>query len=140
MSPRKTHYLPGNTPQPTPAELRILQYLWNHGPSTVREVHIGLFDPAETGYTTVLKLMQIMHKKGLLERDDSARAHIYVPVHGREQTQRAMLSDFVARVYKGSPARLVLQALGSSEPATPGELEEIRRFLDELEARQRKED
>lgn len=140
MSPRKRQYLAGNTPRPTPAELRILQYLWNQGPSTVREVHIGLFDPAKTGYTTVLKLMQIMHKKELLERDDSARAHVYVPVYGREQTQRAMLNDFVARVYRGSPMRLVLQALGSGEPATPEELEEIRRYLDKLEAGQRKED
>lgn len=124
-------------PNPTPAELRILQYLWDHGPCTVRDVFLGHFDPTETAYTTVLKLMQIMHGKGLLTRDDSARAHVYEAVNPREQTQQVMLKDFVTRVYRGSSAKLVLQALGATQPASSKELGEIRRFLDEIEQKQR---
>lgn len=121
-------------PQPTTAELRILQYLWSNGSATVREVHSGLFNPSEVGYTTVLKLMQIMHDKGLLERDSSQRAHVYHTVQDRERTQRDLLNDFMSRVYQGSATKLVLQALGSSRPTTSGDLEEIRAMLDELES------
>lgn len=133
---RKRSPRSSGTPSPTPAELRILQYLWDHGPCTVREVFLGQFDPTETAYTTVLKLMQIMHGKGLLRRDDSSRAHIYEAVEAREQTQQVMLKDFVTRVYRGSSAKLVLQALGSTAPASGDELREIRRFLDEIESKQ----
>lgn len=128
---------PGNrsvAPQPTVAELRILQYLWTYGPNTVREVHNGLFDPTEIGYTTVLKLMQIMHEKGLLERDSSQRAHVYQPARDREHTQAELLQDFVSRVYQGSATKLVLQALGTTHPASTEELEEIRAMLDALES------
>lgn len=122
------------TPQPTTAELRILQYLWTHGPATVREVHTGLFDPSEIGYTTILKLMQIMHDKGLLERDSTQRAHVYRAVRDREHTQADLLKDFVSRVYQGSGTKLVLQALGTTRPTTSEDLEEIRAMLDELES------
>ena len=122
-----------SAPRPTTAELRILQYLWSNGSATVREVHNGLFDPAEVGYTTVLKLMQIMHDKGLLERDSSQRAHVYQPARDREHTQAELLQDFVSRVYQGSATKLVLQALGTTQPASSEELDEIRAMLDALD-------
>jgi BlaI family transcriptional regulator, penicillinase repressor len=117
--------------QPTASELRILQYLWRHGPSTVRDVHEALADQTETTYTTFLKQLQIMHDKGLVERDTAQRAHVYVAVRGEEQTQQAMLADFMNRVYRGSTAKLVMQALGASQPADPEELAEIERVLRE---------
>ncbi len=136
---RKPDNSTSGLPAPTPAELRILQYLWEHGPSTVRAVHLGLYDPFDTAYTTVLKQMQIMHEKGLLHRDSSNRAHVYKPTRAREQVQKNLLKDFVSRVYQGSSARLVLQALGTSTPASADELDQIREFLDSLEADLRKE-
>ncbi len=83
-------------------------------------------------YTTTLKQMQIMHGKGLLERDDSERAHVFRPVIGQDETQRAMLGDFMGRVYEGSASRLVLQALGISKPASADELEQIDRLIQQL--------
>jgi BlaI family transcriptional regulator, penicillinase repressor len=120
------------TPAPTPSELRILKCLWQNGPSTVREVH-EMIDPDRLlSYTTTLKQMQIMHGKGLLARDDSQRAHVFSPVTGEDETQRAMLGDFIGRVYEGSASRLVLQALGISRPADEQELAEIDRLVRKL--------
>lgn len=119
-------------PAPTPSELRILQCLWHAGPSTVRDVHEKLAGDTVTSYTTTLKQMQIMHAKGLLERDTEQRAHIFRPVVGEEQTQQAMLRDFMSRVYEGSASQLVMQALGISRPANQEELNEINRLVEQL--------
>jgi BlaI family transcriptional regulator, penicillinase repressor len=119
-------------PAPTPSELRILKCLWQKGPSTVREVH-ELIDPEHSlSYTTTLKQMQIMHAKGLVARDDSQRAHVFNAVTGEDETQRAMLGDFIGRVYEGSASRLVLQALGISKPASANELAQIDRLVRKL--------
>ena len=116
-------------PQPTPAELGILTVLWRRGPSTVREVHDDL--ASEVGYTTVLKLLQIMHVKNLVTRKEAGRTHIYQAAASEEFTQRRMVTDLVDRAFGGSALRLVVQAL-STKPATPAEREEIKRLLDEM--------
>ena len=112
--------------RPTDAELAILRVLWGRGPSTVRQV-------AETmeravGYTTVLKLLQIMTEKGLVVRDESARTHVYDAAYTEDQTQRQLVNDLVERAFDGSAAKLVVQALASKK-ATPEELDEIRKLL-----------
>ena len=119
-------------PKPTEAELEILGVLWTRGPSTVRQVHEALDGTKKTGYTTALKLMQIMADKGLLRRDESARAHIYEPVLPQAETQRRLVDDLVERAFAGSAAGLVLQAL-EKKRATPEELDEIRALLDRME-------
>jgi predicted transcriptional regulator len=117
-------------PRPTEAELEILRVLWERGPSTVRQVHEALATARETGYTTTLKLMQIMADKGLVTRDESSRTHIYAPRASQESTQRQLVSDLVARAFGGSAAELVLRAL-SSHTASDDELAEIRKIIDE---------
>lgn len=117
-------------PRPTDAELAILQVLWQDGPSTVRQVHDRLSQARETGYTTTLKLMQIMADKGLVVRDESARTHVYRARRSRDETQRQLVSDLLDRAFGGSAAALVMQAL-SAHPASPEELREIRRLLDQ---------
>jgi predicted transcriptional regulator len=113
---------------PTEAELAILQVLWARGPSTVRQVHDTLAGSRETGYTTTLKLMQIMAEKGLVTRDESSRTHVYHAALSRDETQRRLVSDLVDRAFGGSAAALVMQAL-SSHPASESELAEIRRLV-----------
>lgn len=120
------------TPKPTETELQILGVLWEHGPSTVRDVHEVLYREDGGGYTTALKLLQVMHGKGLVERDDSQRAHVYRAAISKERTQKRFLSDMVQRVFDGSASQLVLHALGSQR-ATRAELDEIRDLLDRLE-------
>lgn len=120
-------------PKPTEAELDILHVLWQRGPCTVREVHESLYRDEGAGYTTALKLLQVMHAKGLVERDDSQRAHVYRPVASKESTQNRFLSDIVQRVYEGSASQLVLQALGNHPRASREELAEIRAMLSRLE-------
>jgi predicted transcriptional regulator len=117
---------------PTEAELEILQALWEKSSATVGQVNevIGRLRP--TGYTTTLKLMQIMTEKGLLVRDDAKRPHLYRPASSKEKTQRKLVKDLLNRAFDGSAAQLVLRALSTQE-ATPEELEKIRRVLDELE-------
>ncbi len=122
----------GKTPRPTDAELAILSILWERGPSTVREVHDALASRQATGYTTVLKLMQIMTDKGLVVRDESQRAHIYAPRATEQKTQRQLLGDLVDRAFGGSPARLVMQALSASK-TSPEELAAIRELLETME-------
>jgi len=117
-------------PRPTEAELSILRVLWRRGPSTVRAVQGEL--GVETGYTTVLKFMQIMTDKGLVERDDRERTHVYTPALTEEQTQRQLVGDLVERAFGGSAQKLVMQAL-STRKAAPSELAEIRKLLDEME-------
>ena len=121
-----------HTPRPTDAELAILRVLWERGPSTVRDVHQALSRSQESGYTTVLKLLQIMTDKGLVLRDESQRAHVYSPRLSEQRTQRQLLGDLVDRAFGGSSARLVLHAL-SGRPASSEELRHIRALLDELE-------
>lgn len=118
--------------RPTPAELEILRVLWARGPSTVREVQEGLGSARAAGYTTVLKLMQIMTDKGLVRRDERARAHVYEARAPETQTQRQLVRDLVDRAFGGSAAQLVMQAL-SGRRASPAEIERIRRLLDEIE-------
>ena len=99
------------TPRPTDAELAILRVLWDRGPSTVRQVHDALAATQKTGYTTVLKMLQIMIDKGLVVRDETERAHVYGPRLTEQRTQRQLLGDLVDRAFGGSWAKLVLQAL-----------------------------
>ena len=120
------------TPRPTDAELAILSVLWERGPSTVRDVHHALSSSQDSGYTTVLKLLQIMTDKGLVQRDESQRAHVYSPRQSERRTQRQLLADLVDRAFGGSSARLVLHAL-SDRPASSEELRHIRALLDQLE-------
>ncbi len=122
----------GSLPRPTDAELAILRVLWDRGPSTVREVTDQLGKERDVGYTTALKLLQIMTDKGLVLRDESKRSHVYRPKQREETTQRQLVSDLIARAFGGSPEKLVLQAL-SAKKASKEELGEIRRMLDELE-------
>jgi predicted transcriptional regulator len=122
----------GKLPKPTEAELAILRILWQRGPSTVRQVHEALSAKKETGYTTVLKFMQIMHEKGLVSRDEKPWAHIYEARIPQDQAQRTLVADLLDRAFEGSMSRLVLQAL-SSRKATPEELSEIRKILKDYE-------
>jgi len=116
-------------PRPTDAELAILRVLWERGPSTVREVHESL---ADSGYTTVLKMLQIMTDKGLVVRDESERAHVYAASISEQRTQRQLLADLMDRAFGGSPAKLVMQAL-SGRKANAEDLSAIRELLDRME-------
>jgi predicted transcriptional regulator len=117
-------------PRPTDAELAILRVLWERGASTVRQVHEALAGTRETGYTTTLKLMQIMAEKGLVARNETARTHVYSANAGQEQTQRQLVQDLVDRAFGGSAAQLVLRAL-SADGATDAELRQIRKLIDD---------
>ena len=119
-------------PKPTAAELNILGALWRLGPSTVREVHEALGDERGIGYTTVLKLLQIMAEKGLVERDASQRSHVYQASHPEEEVQALLVSDLASQAFSGSAAQLAMRAL-SDHPASAEELREIRRLLKRLE-------
>jgi BlaI family transcriptional regulator, penicillinase repressor len=122
----------GKFPKPTEAELAILRVLWQRGPCTVRQVHEALNAVKETGYTTVLKFMQIMHEKGLVTRDEKPYAHVYQARLAREQAQRTLVADLLDRAFEGSMSNLVLRAL-SSRKATAEELSEIRKILKDYE-------
>jgi predicted transcriptional regulator len=128
--------MPSDRPQPTPAELSILRVLWRRGKSTVRDVqeelNRGRLDADAAGYTTVLKLMQIMTDKDLVRRDESQRTHVYEARASEEHTQRRLVKDLLDRAFGGSAQKLVLQAL-SAKKASPQEIAEIRSLLDELE-------
>ena len=100
-------------PRPTDAELAILRVLWERGPSTVRQVHEALAETRDTGYTTALKLMQIMAEKGLVTRNETARTHVYSAIAGEEQTQQQLVKDLVDRAFGGSAKTLVLRALSA---------------------------
>ena len=118
--------------RPTTLELTILNALWDAGPSSVRDVKKILDASRPTGYTTVLKMLQIMTEKGLVERDETVRPQIYRARSSQQQTQRQLLRDLVQRVYGGSVKALVLQALGTSK-TSPETLQEIERLLDRAE-------
>jgi len=117
--------------KPTESELEILQVLWDKGAATVRDVHEVLSVYKDSGYTTTLKLMQIMHEKGIVTRDDSNKTHIYKPNVDKEKTQQQMVGKMVDALFGGSASQLVMQALGSSQPSKE-ELDEIQNLLNNL--------
>jgi predicted transcriptional regulator len=119
-------------PRPTDGELALLRVLWRRGPSTVREVLEELNRAQDTGYTTVLKQLQIMNAKGLVQRAPAGRQHVYQPTRSEEETQRQVVEHVLERVFGGAAHKLVLQALANRK-ATPTELAEIRRLLNDIE-------
>jgi BlaI family transcriptional regulator, penicillinase repressor len=121
------------TPQkPTASELEILRVLWLRGPSTVREVHDALSEKKSLGYTTVLKLLQIMTTKGTVRRNETQRAHVYEACLPAEQTKRQIAGDMLQRVFEGSASQLMMHALAGGK-ASAEEITELRRLLDEYE-------
>src|SRR5580698_7960562 len=118
--------------KPTTSELEILRVLWARGPSTVREVHDALTEKKAMGYTTVLKLLQIMTTKGTVRRNETQRAHVYESCLPAEQTKRQIAGDMLQRVFEGSASQLMMHALAGSK-SSPEEIEELRRLLDEYE-------
>jgi BlaI family transcriptional regulator, penicillinase repressor len=118
--------------KPTDSELEILQVLWQRGPCTVRQVNEKLSENKDTGYTTTLKLMQIMHEKGLLTRVEDARSHVYKANVSETDTQRNLLNRFVETAFRGSATQLVMQALGNHQ-ASAEELQQIRELLNQIE-------
>ena len=123
-------------PRPTPAELEILRILWEHGASTVRDVQERMGEQRPTGYTTALKLLQIMTDKGLVRRDERARAHVYAAGVPQDQTQRQLVRDLLDRAFGGSATKLVMHAL-SARKTSQEDLAHIRRMLDEFEGGER---
>ena len=121
-------------PRPTEAELNILQVLWRVGPLSVRAVQQVMNQAKPTGYTTVLKMLQIMFEKGLVDRDDSVRSQIYRARYSQEHTQRRLLGDLVQRAFGGSVKALVLQALAAKK-SSPEEMEAIEKLLDRMEGK-----
>jgi BlaI family penicillinase repressor len=130
-----------NNSKPTESELEILQVLWELGASTVRTVNEELCKRkgTEIGYTTTLKFMQMMHEKGFLGRNDEAKTHIYTAILAENTTKKQLLDRFVDNVFKGSAMNLVMQVLGGKK-SNADEITEIRRFLDEMEANNAKND
>lgn len=121
-----------NNFKPTDAELEILNILWSKGPSTVREIHDELINTKTTGYTTTLKIMQIMHDKGILNRKQLKNSHVYEPVQEEEETKKALLNKFVNSFFQGSASKLMMQLLGNKK-TSKDELEKIRKLLDDAE-------
>jgi predicted transcriptional regulator len=124
------------TQNPTPSELEILQVLWARGPSTVREVHDALGSTKQIGYTSVLKLMQIMTAKGLVTRTENQRAHVYEAGEPAEKTKQQFATDMLQRVFQGSASELMMHALAGRH-SSKEELKELRRMLDEFERKQK---
>ncbi|HEY1481508.1 MAG TPA: BlaI/MecI/CopY family transcriptional regulator [Candidatus Acidoferrum sp.] len=125
-----------NPQKPTVSELEILHVLWERGPSTVREVHETISAKKPLGYTTVLKLLQIMTSKGLVKRDEQERAHVYEAWQPAEKTKRQIAADMLQRVFDGSASELMLHALAERR-SSKQEIAELRRLLDEYERKQR---
>ena len=126
-----------DTPQkPTASELEILRVLWTRGPSTVREVYEALREQKSLGYTTVLKLLQIMTAKGTVRRNEEQRAHVYEACQPAEETKRQLVGDVLHRVFEGSASELMIHAL-EGRRTSKKELDELRRLLDEYEGRTR---
>lgn len=120
-------------PKPTDAELKILQILWQNGPSSVRFVNDKLNEEKEVGYTTTLKIMQIMADKELVKRNTESRTHIYEPLIEEDATQKQLLKKFVDATFRGSAMKLVMQALGNHE-ASEAELEKIKALIKKIES------
>lgn len=123
-------------PKPTASELEILRVLWARGPSTVREVHEALSESKSMGYTTVLKLLQIMTAKGTVRRNEEQRAHVYEACLPAEETKRQLAGDVLQRVFEGSASQLMMHVL-SGRRTSREEMEELRRLVDEYSRRQR---
>lgn len=117
--------------KPTESELEILQILWERGNCTVREVHEILEKRKESGYTTTLKLMQIMHEKGMVGRDTSSKTHIYHAIQNQEKTERHLVNKMIDNVFNGSASRMVMQALGNHR-TSEDEINAIKEYLDQL--------
>jgi predicted transcriptional regulator len=122
--------------KPTASELEILRVLWTRGPSTVRDVHDSLKEQKTLGYTTVLKLLQIMTAKGLVRRNETERAHVYEAGVPAAQTKRQLAGDMLQRVFEGSASDLMMHALAGKR-ASRQEIDELRRLLDEYERNRR---
>ena len=122
----------GSNIKPTDKELEILHILWGKGPSSVRDVHDALGGEKTNGYTTILKLMQIMHEKGTVTRQKRGKLHLYSAVHSEESTRNQILDKFIDKVFKGSAAQLVISALGNQKSSRE-ELDAIRKYLDKLD-------
>ena len=118
--------------KPTSSELEILNILWTKGPSTVRDIHEVLTQNKEAGYTTTLKLMQIMHEKNMVVRDERNKSHVYTANVSQEKMQGQLVKGMIEGIFNGSASRLVMQALGSKK-TNAKELDEIRKYLDELQ-------
>ncbi|MFW0717121.1 BlaI/MecI/CopY family transcriptional regulator [Pedobacter sp. N23S346] len=116
--------------KPTEGEMEILQVLWQKGNATVREVHEAL-NKKDSGYTTTLKLMQILHEKGMVERDTNQKTHIYKAIVNQDKTEKHLVNKMIDNVFNGSAARLVMQALGNHK-ASADEIDEIKKYLDSL--------
>jgi BlaI family penicillinase repressor len=116
--------------KPTEGEMEILQVLWQKEKATVREVHEAL-NKKDSGYTTTLKLMQILHEKGMVERDTNQKTHIYKAIVSQDKTEKQLVNKMIDNVFNGSAARLVMQALGNHS-ASADEIDEIKRYLDSL--------
>src|SRR5271169_1795276 len=127
-------FMPAKQPKPTEAELAILRSLWTSGPATVREIQRAMNEVKPIGYTTVLKMLQIMTEKGLVDRDESCRPQIYRARNTQEQTQRQLVRDLLDRAFGGSVRTMVLQALASKK-SSPEELEAMEQLLDQIERR-----
>ena len=123
------------SPQPTEVELSILRVLWERGPSSVRQVHLALQHIRDTGYSTTLKMMQVMFEKGLLLRDENQRPQLYRPALPEEQTQKQMIDDLIQRAFGGSARKLVMRAV-QSERVSREDLAEIRKILKKMEGGQ----
>ncbi|OOQ58825.1 BlaI/MecI/CopY family transcriptional regulator [Mucilaginibacter pedocola] len=121
--------------KPTESELEILQVIWKKGECTVREVHEELIKSKESGYTTTLKLMQIMHEKGLVERNTNAKTHLYKAVITQREAQKGALDKIISTVFKGSTSDLVIQALGQHR-ASKDEIDAIKDYLKQFEGRE----
>ncbi|MBK0377878.1 BlaI/MecI/CopY family transcriptional regulator [Mucilaginibacter segetis] len=118
--------------KPTESELEILQIIWKKGECTVRDVHEELAKNKESGYTTTLKLMQIMHEKGLVQRNTDAKTHLYKAVISREQAQQGALEKIISTVFKGSTSDLIIQALGQHK-ASKDEIDAIKKYLNQFD-------
>jgi predicted transcriptional regulator len=122
-----------NTPKPTKTELAILNVMWLISPATVRQIHEELCTKTRTSYTTTLKMLQVMHQKGLVVRDSSQKAHIYSPAFSKQETQAQIIDDLKTRLFGGSISSLVMQALGSTHHASNEEIDQIKEFFKTIE-------
>lgn len=122
---------------PTPSELEILQFLWKHGPSTVKQIHEELEKTKEVRYTTTLKTMQVMFERGMLQREAQGRKHIYQAAIAEEETQDVLLDRFLNKTFRGSALKLVMRALGNYD-ATQSDLNQLKDYIDQMEKTQKK--
>ena len=123
---------------PTPSELEILQFLWKHGPSTVKQIHEALEKSKEVRYTTTLKTMQVMYERGMLKREAQGRKHIYQALVAEEETQDVLLDRFLNKTFRGSALKLVMRALGNYD-ASQSDLDQLKNYIDQMEKTQKNE-